>query len=315
MGVRPGRPCSFGQTAMIREPLSKIQDMKTIATCTLTILVTALIADASNSQSIVGGWFIDNAGQARSSAVITFLGNGYYFMAEDGDSVADPSGHDGMERGTYSWDSATGAFSAATLVDTSGEWGLSHPSGNTIITVLENTLTANGVLNFSRVANTTKSIVGSWFGQNLGQARSSVVITFLGNGNYFMAEDGDSVADPSGHDGMERGTYSWDSATGAFSATALVDTSGEWGISGFSGIISVSGNTLTVDGQFTFTRVAAPPAITMDRLDPASIRIHYVGILQQTDDFIWWTDVSPQPRSPWIVPLDYSSKFFRARAY
>ena len=287
--------------------------MKTVATCTLTALVTALIVNAANAQSIVGGWIGQNLGEARSSAVITFLSNGSYFMAEDGDSVADPSGHDGMERGTYSWDSTTGAFSATALVDTSGEWGISGSSG--IISVSGNTLTLDGQFTFSSVTNTTNRIVGSWFGQNLGEARSSAVITFLSNGSYFMAEDGDSVADPSGHDGMERGTYSWDSTTGAFSATALVDTSGEWGISGSSGIISVSGNTLTLDGQFIFARVATPPAITIERPSPASIRINYVGILQQTDDFIRWTDVSPQPQSPWIVPLDGSSRFFRARAY
>jgi len=96
----------------------------------------------SNAQSIVGGWHLGNAGEANSAVVITFLNNGSYFMAEDGDSIADPSGQDGMERGSYTWNPSTGAFSSTTVVDTSGEWGLSH-SGITTVSVTGNSLNFN----------------------------------------------------------------------------------------------------------------------------------------------------------------------------
>jgi len=230
----------------------------------LTVIIATLISVGANAQSIVGSWHIGNAGQADSSVILTFLSDGSYYMAEDGDSVADPSGQDGMERGTYTWNSSTGAFSATTLVDTSGEWGLSHPSGITTVTVTGNELSYNDggeSFTLTRVFSAPGEILGSWRIGNAGQADSSVILTFLDNGSYYMAEDGDSVADPSGQDGMERGTYTWNLSTGAFSATTLVDTSGEWGLSHPIGIttISVTGNSLSYnDGgeSFILQRVA-----------------------------------------------------------
>jgi hypothetical protein len=46
-----------------------------------------------------------------------------------------------MERGTYTWNSGTSAFTATTLVDTNGTAGLSHPGGNATLTISGNTLT------------------------------------------------------------------------------------------------------------------------------------------------------------------------------
>jgi hypothetical protein len=93
-------------------------------------------------------------------------------------------------------------------------------------------------------------IVGGWYGTHLGQADSTAVITFLADGSYWMAEDGSSVLDPSGQDGMERGTYTWNPLTSAFSSTTLVDTSGQWGLS-HSGLtsIGISGDTMTIAGR------------------------------------------------------------------
>jgi hypothetical protein len=46
----------------------------------------------------------------------------------------------GVERGTYLWDQATGAFSVKLAVDTNGESGLSHPKGPMSIAVINDTL-------------------------------------------------------------------------------------------------------------------------------------------------------------------------------
>jgi hypothetical protein len=111
----------------------------TIAGSTLTIsapggggLVGTRVTGAS---PIVGGWSFGDAHIADGSAVIVFLPNGVYFMAQDGDSTVatgDPSGHDGIEIGTYSWNAATGVLTSsrtpAPYIDTNGEWGLSHIS-------------------------------------------------------------------------------------------------------------------------------------------------------------------------------------------
>jgi hypothetical protein len=39
----------------------------------------------------------------KGRAVITFLADGTHTMGEDGDRTLDPSGRDGMERGSYTW--------------------------------------------------------------------------------------------------------------------------------------------------------------------------------------------------------------------
>lgn len=123
----------------------------------LSFLVLAIAP--LHAQAIVGSWFINGAGESKSTAVLTFLANGTYLMAEDGDRSLDPSGKDGMERGTYKWNPTTKAFSSKTLVDTTGEWGLSD-SGIKKISVSGNTLTLAG-LNFKRVTSSTSKIIGS----------------------------------------------------------------------------------------------------------------------------------------------------------
>ncbi|MGY8692590.1 MAG: hypothetical protein ACKVGW_00105, partial [Verrucomicrobiia bacterium] len=94
----------------------------------------------SNSSAIVGGWQFGD-GTSSGSGVVVILGNGTFLMAEDSE-VDDQFEFDGMERGTYTWDSGTGAFFATVEVDTNGEIGLSHPRGAITITI------ANGVLSY-----------------------------------------------------------------------------------------------------------------------------------------------------------------------
>jgi hypothetical protein len=95
-----------------------------------------LVADGS---PIVGTWVVGDTTVADSSAIVTFFANGTYLQAYDGPaSVGQPKG---MERGTYTWDSVTGAFTATTLVDTNGTAGLSNPTGSVTINVSGDTLT------------------------------------------------------------------------------------------------------------------------------------------------------------------------------
>lgn len=81
------------------------------------------------------------------------------------------------------------------------------------------------------------------------------LLIFRYDGTYYMAQD--SATEP----GMEHGTFIWDKATSDFSATPLVDTNGEAGLSHPSGSVSLSiiENTLTYtagdEGSFTFSRV------------------------------------------------------------
>jgi hypothetical protein len=223
------------------------------------LVLIQLICTASllNAQSIVGAWQIRNAGEAKSDAVITFLANGFYTMAEDGNSKADLSGKDGMERGTYRWNPKTKAFTRQTIVDTSGEWGLSDSVINSAnVTPTKLTLSASdGKFTLTRVSS--KGILGSWY---LKEGKGYAVVTFLADGTYFMVQDG--RAEEGGKTGMERGTYKWNPVTHAFTRKILVDTNGTWGFSDSGKLsITVSGNKLIVTDardKATLQRVIAP---------------------------------------------------------
>lgn len=218
----------------------------------LLLLATAPL----NAQAIVGSWFIKDAGESKGDAVLTFLANGTYLMAEDGNPSLDPSGKDGMERGTYKWNPTTNAFSSKTLVDTTGEWGLSDGSIKKI-SVSGNTLTLAG-LKLKRVTSATSKLVGAWYAKDLG---GYAVVTFLADGSYFMVQDGNATNTE--RNGVERGTFTWNTSTKSFTRKILLDTNGNWGFSqNRKRTIMIAGNRLTLnvmgDGKFTLSRVIAP---------------------------------------------------------
>ena len=83
-------------------------------------------------------------------------------------------------------------------------------------------------------------------------------LSIIDDTNYMFAVDGDP--DDGGGRGMERGTYTWDFSSGAFTATAISETAGDWGISYLNTMtVSISGNTLnlndSVEGLIQFTKV------------------------------------------------------------
>jgi hypothetical protein len=216
-----------------------------------TFLILPLAA-----QNIVGSWSIKGVGQSKSDAILTFLPNGIYFMAEDGNPQLDPSGKDGMERGTYKWNAKTNAFSNKTLVDTTGEWGLSDESIKSI-SVSGDTLTLAG-FKFKRVSSKSNKLIGSWFIKSGG---GYAVATFLSDSSYFMTQDGKAGDDA--ETGVERGTYQWNPATKIFTRKVQLDTNGSWGFSdNAKRTLQIAGNKLTLkifgEGSVTLSRVVAP---------------------------------------------------------
>jgi hypothetical protein len=229
----------------------------------------ALLAVCSvSAQTIIGAWSFGDPSIANNSMVATFLANGRYYLTYDmpANTAAE---HDGMERGTYSWNSGTNAFAATPIADTNGtDAGFSSLSGTPTITLSGNTMhfvdgTNDLFLNRVTAAN---PLVGSWLVGDSTTASSSAMVTFFANGSYHMAIDFGFVS-ATEHNGMERGTYSWNSGTNTFSATPLLDTSGvDNGFSSLSGspTITMAGDLLSfhfVDGtnDFVATRVGAIP--------------------------------------------------------
>lgn len=194
-----------------------------------------------------GVWQVNGANDA-SGSVIAFLSNGTYWHLEHG--PAGGGGHNGFEYGTYTWNAATGEVTAAVLVDTNGEWGLSDLAG---------TLTAqrNGDrLDFTvegegdgfawrtEIIQGTNRLLGSWH-WGASDPQSGGFVMMRGDGTFWMAERGPTSTD--GQSGMEFGHYTWDPASGALKAQVLVDTNGQWGLSHphDTTILQVQGNQVT----------------------------------------------------------------------
>jgi hypothetical protein len=255
-----------------------MKSFKTYIFCTLFILLAGTQASA---QSIVGAWTAGNT-TVDGASVLVFLANGYYFQIQNAEASEAPHGLDGFERGTYTWNPATGALTVTTVQDLNGDTGLSDLNGASGLTFTVSgnaatfTIPGEGTITANRVTGTSP-IVGAWFFGNPAVADNSVVVVFLPNGVYFMAQDGDSspvTGDPNGHDGIEHGTYSWNPTTGALTSSPppalYVDTNGDWGLSHPSGPrtanLSADGLTLvTHEGTDSFSLarvggVASAPA-------------------------------------------------------
>ncbi|HQR09677.1 MAG TPA: hypothetical protein PLW68_00005, partial [Casimicrobiaceae bacterium] len=88
-----------------------------------------------------------------------------------------------------------------------------------------------------------QSIVGAWSGSD-NTTEGAYVIAFLNNGTYFHIQDALASDGPGGVDGYERGTYTWNPVTKAFTLTTLIDTNGDIGLSGVSGLSGITGTRL-----------------------------------------------------------------------
>jgi hypothetical protein len=192
-----------------------------------------LTASHAGAQSIVGAW-TGGVSTREGAFVVIFFANGFFVQIDNVTPLDAPGAFDGFERGTYSWDPATGAFISATIQDLNGDAGYSSLNGLTDVTAtisgetLKTVVPGRGSFSLTRVTGASP-IVGAW-GSIIAAPDNSTAFVFLPNGVYFMARDGDANADPSGRDGIEHGTYSWNPATGALTSSAAmppyVDTNG-----------------------------------------------------------------------------------------
>jgi hypothetical protein len=233
----------------------------------MRFIITAILsftAMTANADEIWGGWYGVGQGQAQGTLAFSFFPDGEYFLNDHGIRALDPTGQPGIERGTYTWNAATGAFSSITLVDTDGQWGLSNPSPTspnpTSITITGDTLTGSygnvAIVGLTRLTDANSPIVGSWYLANNPNAGNLTVITFLPNGTYLLGSDPPSTGD------LEFGTYTWQKDTGAFSFQVIDTTNPNVGLNGstISSIKVVNGGLVIAssDGTFDLANVAGP---------------------------------------------------------
>jgi hypothetical protein len=77
---------------------------------------------SDNTNAVVGGWYIHEAG---TNAMVAFTDT-HYLMAQYTYPVEDPNGVSGVEFGTYTYNSTSKEVRFATLFDTNEQWGFSH---------------------------------------------------------------------------------------------------------------------------------------------------------------------------------------------
>ncbi len=211
--------------------------MKNLKACLLGALL-GFLASSAFAQSIVGAWSGGDTTQ-EGAGVMVFLADGSFYYIENVAPAEAPLGFPGYERGTYTWDPATGALTLTTLQDLNGATGIGAANGLSGITFTisgdAGTIAFGGFgsLDLLRVAGASP-IVGAWSKGSAANADSSAVVVFLPNGVYFDAED-ILPGDPSARDGIEHGTYTWDPVTGVFTSSQgpapYIDTNGDIGFS------------------------------------------------------------------------------------
>jgi len=225
----------------------------------LAIAILAFLALDAHASTLWGSWYGVDLGQAGGTVVFSFFPNGEYFLNDQGIQALDPSGQPGIERGTYTWNETTGAFTFHTTVNTDGEWGLSDGGPGTIH-IAGNTLTATGAegtFMLNRVVDPTSAIVNGWYRADSPNPGDLDVLDFLPNGTYLLG------GDPPSSTFLEFGTYTWNPLTGAFEFHVTSTTDPDRGFNGSTiPTILVSGESITIessDGTVTGLAVAAIP--------------------------------------------------------
>lgn len=193
------------------------------------------VAHLKRQYAIWGSW--TTVASSSELRVFTFLPDGTYLLAHDDDPVV-VGGNDGMERGTYQWNPTTNVLTYKVVVNTDGTGGLSNPgptqtppytfvidgTGNTA--VLHLGPSPSDEIQLTRVVSPADLLVGGWKLEVPSDLGFTAVLTLLQNGTFTVVSDAiDNI--PAG---VERGTYTFDAATGTLTMTTTVDTNGEFGM-------------------------------------------------------------------------------------
>jgi len=235
--------------------ISHLQD--TLADLPDTPVDTPTVQDVS---ALIGSWYIPS----NNKTLITFIDDTNYFVTQE-IGADEPLCSDGMESGTYTWDSLTGSISFTNVIDTTGDCGLTAAQGDsytpTSTSVADNTFTINdaeGAFSLSKVTDANNPIIGGWY----VPSNNKTLVAFIDATNYFVTQE-IGVDEPLCSDGMESGTYTWDSATGSISFTNVIDTTGDCGLTSAEGgtydaTITVNADAFTItdiEGSFSLNAV------------------------------------------------------------
>lgn len=200
---------------------------------TTTTLVSESAAkehlDGSLSKLLVGTWYISGTSGESSYNYVLFILDEQNYAALDHDS-----GDTRIERGTYSWNQATGVVTVNPTVGNPSELDVYPPMANGNTLVLDGNVLklsdADETFELTRLVPTQESpLKGGWF---IGD---EVVFAFTDD-LYVMGQyAGESAG---GEPGLELGTYSYNPETKAITYSTQVDFNGQWGLSHPCGVLN-----------------------------------------------------------------------------
>lgn len=188
------------------------------------------IAHLKKQFAIWGSW--STTATPAEVLVVTFFPDGTFLLGHD-DDAAMVGGKDGVEFGSYRWNANTSDFTFSIAANMDGTGGFSNPgpgpysfvidaSGNTAVLHLGPNASHDILL--TRLVDSSNVLVGAWTPDgNIGPT----VVAFASDGTMMLSNQGvEGVPD-----GIERGTYTYDPATGILTLTITLDTNGEFGFS------------------------------------------------------------------------------------
>lgn len=149
---------------------------------------------------------------------------GNYQFGEHGD--ADFAGQSGVEAGRAtitSVDAGGYKYSAATTMDTNGEWGLSHPQATDRLRSIGDYLVSESGDKITKMDNVPGTIVGAWQTvdhPDIPAGKFAPLVLFFSNGYVAMVDTvGEYGLEPGetscSNGGLEVGEYSYNAASGA----------------------------------------------------------------------------------------------------
>lgn len=201
---------------------------------------TAAIAHLEESvanvkaKSLIGTWYTTGPSDIGIYNYALFILDEHNYVALDHDS-----GETRLERGTYSWDQATGVVTVTPEVGDPRNLDLYPPmaNGNTLA-VNGNTLLATDASETFELVRLLPSsenpLIGGW-----SLVDQDVFFAFS-DSHYVMGQfSGDT---PSGQPGVEMGSYSYDLETKALTYATQADANGEWGLSHPCGVLNADGS-------------------------------------------------------------------------
>lgn len=151
----------------------------------------------SLANSIVGSWYATPEGGGSDQIVFTFLADGTLMVSDKGTQANDPNGDSGIEWGTYTFNPGTGVLQTNVIVNTDGEWGLSHGDGPIEFELSGNTLSAGGgAFVMNRVSGVVADpapalrLVGDAFANTLSGTIHNDTFTGLGGNDTIQGGDG-----------------------------------------------------------------------------------------------------------------------------